>query len=61
MASSRTVSPTLDAPRARQQELRAAVHPLVRLLARQAAREDYQGSLEAKPAKPYSKGLIEED
>lgn len=32
----------------------AAVLPLVRLLARQAAREDYERALEAAGAKPYS-------
>ncbi|MDX2277379.1 MAG: hypothetical protein NW206_18180 [Hyphomonadaceae bacterium] len=34
---------------------RAALLPLVRLLARQAAREDYARALEAAPSKPYSK------
>lgn len=34
--------------------LRAAIQPLVRLLARQAAREDYERALEATRAKPYS-------
>ncbi len=32
----------------------AAVLPLVRLLARQAAREDYERALEAACTKPYS-------
>jgi hypothetical protein len=32
----------------------AAILPLVRLLARQAAREDYERALEAARTKPYS-------
>lgn len=36
-------------------DTRAAVLPLVRLLARHAAREDYERALAARP-KPYSKG-----
>lgn len=34
--------------------LHASILPLVRLLARQAAREDYERALEAARAKPYS-------
>ena len=34
---------------------RAALLPLVRLLARQAAREDYERALAAARPKPYSK------
>ena len=33
---------------------RAAIRPLVRLLARHAAREDYERALEAARTKPYS-------
>jgi len=35
-------------------DLRAAIRPLVRLLARQAANEDYARALEEVGAKPYS-------
>lgn len=34
--------------------LHATILPLVRLLARQAAREDYERALEAARTKPYS-------
>jgi hypothetical protein len=61
MTDSPTLFPTQNAPHARQKDSRAVIHPLVRLLARQAAREDYQRSLEARPMKPYSKGSTEED
>ena len=37
-------------------DARAALLPLVRLLARQAAREDYERALAAARPKPYSKG-----
>lgn len=35
-----------------------AILPLVRLLARQAAREDYARALEAARVKPYSTGRV---
>lgn len=35
--------------------VREAIHGLVRLLARQAARQDYARALEAQRMKPYSK------
>lgn len=44
-------------PKSEASDARAALLPLVRLLARQAAREDYERALEAARPKQYSKGL----
>lgn len=45
-----------DAAKSEASDVRAALLPLVRLLARQAAREDYELALAAARPKPYSKG-----
>lgn len=42
-------------PKSEASDARAALLPLVRLLARQAAREDYEHALAAARRKPYSK------
>ncbi|MBX9746304.1 MAG: hypothetical protein K2X34_05350 [Hyphomonadaceae bacterium] len=54
MTDIENLAPNENETRAVEADPYASIRPLVRLLARQAAREDYARALEAARVKPYS-------